>query len=132
MTASALHEEKAVVLSAGCDDFVRKPFREEIVFEKMAQYLGVRYVYASQPTTAQTQAPVELTFKAFAVMPSAWTAQLYQAADSVDNERIFHLLEQIPAASAPMAQAIADLVNNFRCDLIIDLIEQLAETPHNS
>ena len=132
LTASALHEEKAIVLSAGCDDFVRKPFREDLVFEKMAHHLGVRYVYAPPSTTAQTQTPVELTSKALAMMPSAWTAQLYQAAVSVDNERIFHLLEQIPAASAPMAQTIADLVNNFRCDRIIDLIEQIAKISHNS
>ena len=133
LTASALHEEKAVVLSAGCDDFVRKPCRQEILFEKMAQHLGVRYVYASQPATAQKAhvSAFELTPKDLAGMPSAWTAQLYQAADSVDNERIFHLLEQIPAASAPIAQALADLVNNFRCDRIIDIIEQ-AETHSGS
>ena len=127
LTASGLHEEKAIVLSAGCDDFVRKPFREEIVFEKMAQHLGLRYVYASQSATAQTFPAFELTSKALAMMPSTWTAQLFQAADSVDNERIFHLLEQIPAASAPLAQALAHLVDNFRCDQIIDLIEQLGE-----
>ncbi|MFM2315507.1 MAG: hypothetical protein RLZZ04_4785 [Cyanobacteriota bacterium] len=45
LTASTLEEEKAVVLSAGCDDFVRKPFREEVIFAKMSQYLGVGYLY---------------------------------------------------------------------------------------
>ena len=45
ITASALEEERAVVLSIDCDDFVRKPFPESIIFEKMAQHLGVRYLY---------------------------------------------------------------------------------------
>lgn len=45
LTASAFEEERHLVLSAGCDDFVRKPFREQVIFEKMAQYLGVRYIY---------------------------------------------------------------------------------------
>ncbi|MBM0745589.1 response regulator (plasmid) [Phormidium sp. CLA17] len=37
ITASVLDEERAIVLAAGCDDFVRKPVWEDIVFEKIAQ-----------------------------------------------------------------------------------------------
>ena len=33
------------MLSVGCDDFVSKPFQKDIIFEKMAQCLGVRYLY---------------------------------------------------------------------------------------
>ena len=33
LTASVLEEERAVVLSAGCDDFLRKPFKENDIFE---------------------------------------------------------------------------------------------------
>ena len=28
LTASALEEEKTIILSSGCDDFVRKPFQQ--------------------------------------------------------------------------------------------------------
>jgi len=127
LTASTLEEERAVILSAGCDDFVRKPFREEILFEKMAQYLGVEYIYAdAEPSTAQNYPahPIELTPQDLAVMPAEWVRELYQAADSVDNERILQLIEQIPASSATLAQALADWVKNFRCDRIINLIEK--------
>ena len=43
LTASAFEEQQANVFAAGCDDFVRKPFREQVIFEKLAQYLGVEY-----------------------------------------------------------------------------------------
>ncbi|MCP2730041.1 ATP-binding response regulator, partial [Limnofasciculus baicalensis] len=45
LTASAFEEERIHILSAGCDDFMRKPFREEILWEKIAGLLGVRYIY---------------------------------------------------------------------------------------
>jgi len=45
LTASAFEEERVTILSAGCDDFVSKPFRKEVILNKMAQYLGVRYTY---------------------------------------------------------------------------------------
>jgi two-component system sensor histidine kinase/response regulator len=48
LTASAFEEQRLAILEAGCDDFLRKPFREEQLFEKIAHYIGVRYIYESQ------------------------------------------------------------------------------------
>ncbi|MBE9129575.1 response regulator, partial [Coleofasciculus sp. LEGE 07081] len=131
LTASAFEEERSIVLSAGCDDFVRKPFREGVIFEKMAQYLGVRYVcedreqplVVSRQPHARTQGG-ELNTLSLLVMPAGWVDELYRAADAIDNEQMFQLIEQIPAEHTPLAHALTDLVNNFRCDRIIDLIEE--------
>ena len=137
LTASAFEEERHLVLSAGCNDFVRKPFREQIIFEKMSQYLGVRYIY-EEPTPSERRQEVSLARGAegahrdasfilqpssFQIMPSEWIDKLYQAADSVDDEEILRLLEQIPPTHAPLSKSIANLVNNFRYDRLIDLIE---------
>jgi signal transduction histidine kinase/CheY-like chemotaxis protein len=46
LTASVFEEERITVLAAGCDDFVRKPVADTLIFEKMAQHLGVQYCYA--------------------------------------------------------------------------------------
>jgi CheY-like chemotaxis protein len=48
LTASVFKEDKEKVLEAGCDDFIGKPFHEEEIFDKMAQYLEVRYIYEEQ------------------------------------------------------------------------------------
>jgi len=137
LTASAFEEERHLVLAAGCDDFVRKPFREEVIFEKMAQYLGVRYLYEELALLENTEqftsgesgegekqnSSFILQPSSFQAMPLEWVEQLYQAADSVDDEEIFRLIEQIPPTHAPLAKAIADLIENFRYDRLIDLIE---------
>ncbi|MBE9184078.1 PAS domain S-box protein [Microcoleus sp. LEGE 07076] len=137
LTASAFDEERSVILSAGCDDFVAKPFREEVILEKMAKYLGVRYVYdrAASPSSdavapgdvgapETASLPFTLNASLFEGMPAQWVDELYDAADAVDNERIFELLLSVPAISPGFSRAIADLANNFRCDRIIDLIEE--------
>jgi CheY-like chemotaxis protein len=46
LTASAFDEQREAILKAGCDDFIRKPFQEEILFAKIAEHLGVRYIYS--------------------------------------------------------------------------------------
>ncbi len=128
LTASTLEEERAVVLSAGCDDFVRKPFREEVIFDKMAQYLGLRYVYEQlAPVSGQSQSVSEkLTKEALAVMPPEWLAQLHQAAAKINAQLIGELIAQIPEEHQPLAQALWEKVNNFDFDRIMNLAQQAA------
>jgi signal transduction histidine kinase/CheY-like chemotaxis protein len=126
LTASAFEEERSVILSAGCDDFVRKPLREEVLLDRIATYLGVHYVYEdlSQPTAPQPQEKIEaLTSEALAVMPARWRKELHLAAKACNDEEILTLLEQIPESHAKLKSKLADLVSKFRLDVIIDLTQ---------
>jgi CheY-like chemotaxis protein len=126
LTASAFEEQRTMILSAGCDDFVRKPFREEVLLEKIATYLGVRYIYEdlSQPTSEKLGKKVEeLTPEALAVMPKEWRSQLYLAAKGCNDEEILTLIEQIPEPHTALKPILIDLVNNFRFDIIIDVTQ---------
>ncbi|MGL5794105.1 MAG: ATP-binding response regulator, partial [Waterburya sp.] len=128
LTASTFEEEKAVILSTGCDDFVRKPFREAVLFHKMAQYLGVSYIYADnvQSTSINSHDAAEfiLNSNSLQVMPSEWLTQLEQAALILDNEAIALLLSQIPDEHTLLAQVLKNKVDNFDFDEIVNLIQQ--------
>lgn len=126
LTASALEEDRAIILSAGCDDFMRKPFQASVLFEKLAKHLGVRYIYEpvadNSPQLKSNQE--ELTIDSLAVMSEQWVEQLYQAALSAHAKLIFELVKQIPEQNQGLVSAVTDLVNNFRFDQIIDLIQK--------
>lgn len=51
-TASAFEEERQEVLALGCDDFIRKPFNQNEILEKLAEHLGVSYLYKNQALPA--------------------------------------------------------------------------------
>ena len=123
LTAYAFEANRAIVLSAGCDDFISKPFREDIVFEKIAHHLGVRYLYeGQQPTSFQSEDKVEqLTASALAIMPTEWQKKLHTAAASCHDKELLQLIEQIPEHYTTLKIALADLVDNFRLDLIMEL-----------
>lgn len=126
ITASVFDEARAVVISAGCDDFVRKPFRESVLLEKIAQHLGVRYVYEDLPPPTLPQAgetTVQLAPEDLVVMSSEWLAQLYQEARNCNEEEVLALIEQIPESHTALRLALAELVNNFRFDSIIELTQ---------
>ena len=45
LTASAFEEDRDSVIEAGCDDFLRKPFKESEIFERLHRYLDVEFIY---------------------------------------------------------------------------------------
>ncbi|MEE3717010.1 7TM diverse intracellular signaling domain-containing protein [Tumidithrix elongata RA019] len=55
LTASAFEEKRSLVLAAGCDDYVRKPVQQETVFAKIAEHLGVRYLYADSSSSLERE-----------------------------------------------------------------------------
>ncbi|OKH40059.1 hypothetical protein NIES2119_03675 [[Phormidium ambiguum] IAM M-71] len=127
LTASAFEEEQSNIFSSGCDDLVRKPFQESELFAKMAQYLGVRYIYAdaNQPNSLNLKPTKKLQAEDLKVMPMEWIAQLNQAALCVNDDLILQLVKQIPQTEAALADSITNLVHNFRLDLILELTESI-------
>jgi PAS domain S-box-containing protein len=128
LTGSAFEEERAYALSIGCDDFLRKPFRAEIIFEKMAEYLGVRYRYGeaqenpSIGSTPTVQAPA-LTSQDLSVMSPEWIAQFHQAATRVNSRLLMDAISEIPASHNRLAEALTHLVNHCRFEEIVALTQ---------
>ncbi len=123
LTASAFDEKRSLILSAGCDDFVRKPFQDAEIFEKMATYLGVRYLYSQPPTTAFTSASattLALTIESLTTMPTGWISQLHAAAMQADEGLILSLIEQIPKSQAALRQVLGDLINKLQFEQVIE------------
>lgn len=128
LTASILEEEQAIVLGAGCDDFMRKPFREEAIWEKMAQYLGVRYVYEENDELGMINdekitSSFMLQPSSLQVMPAQWVDQLHHAATQLDAEQILTLIAQIPEKHTSLAKALQQKVNDFDFDQILNLTQ---------
>ena len=138
LTANAFEEDRQLALNVGCDDFVRKPFQESEIFEKMAQYLGVRYRY-QEPVLLNDEGimmNVELgknseihhlsaslgSLKdALDQMPDEWIAKMHTAALCAREKEIGTLIEQISPENAALAEVLAKKVKDFRLDQIIDL-----------
>lgn len=126
LTASTLEEERAIVISAGCNDFVRKPFRAETIFEKLTEHLGVCYIYEERdiaPTLALVNAE-KLTSSSLTIMSTDWLNSLHLAAIELDTNRVLILISQIPQGQNSVTAALQKMVNNFDFDQIMQLTEQ--------
>ena len=126
LTASVLEEEKAIVLSAGCDDFVRKPFKEQTIFETLSKHLGVKYLYEElEFQDGDNLAAQPLTSDSFRVMPQSWLVRLSNAVLEADSEITMALIQEIPDSEVSLATKLTQLVRQFQFETISDLIDPL-------
>jgi len=129
LTASILDQDQVAVRAAGCDDFVRKPVRASLIFEKITEYLGVRFIYdepgvSAAPESAPDAGPV-LTPKALARLPEQWVMTLRQAADEINVTMVKNVTEQIRAQDNVLAEALDELTDNYRFDQLQALLQQV-------
>ncbi len=129
LTASSFEEEQAVALNAGCDDYLRKPFRDTELFELMSKHIGVRFVYEEEKKSKieNQESKIEevLTLAALAALPVEWVTDLKQGAEDVDVELLFSVIKQIRGRDAALAGALTRLVEDFEYDEILAVIQQI-------
>ncbi|HEY9653464.1 MAG TPA: ATP-binding protein [Coleofasciculaceae cyanobacterium] len=126
VTANAFEEEQSAVLAVGCDDFICKPFQEQVIFETLSQHLGVQYIYEETADNCLSQdrhLSMSQITEMLATMPLEWVQQLHEAAIRLNAKLVFNVLDKIPQEHIPLAKALTVLVNDFRFDLIVELTQ---------
>jgi len=127
LTASAFQEQQSAILTAGCDDFLPKPFREEMLFEKMAKHLGLRYLYQEDSLSTHDIHPPQpkiINPKELSIMSKQWLTKLHKAALAINDREVTQLLQEIPETHGELKDNLLKLVDNFRMDIIIELTRE--------
>ncbi|MCT7985532.1 PAS domain S-box protein [Laspinema sp. A4] len=130
LTASAFEENRSLILSAGCDEFLRKPCRQEVLLETFAQHLGVRYRYEdSESAIEDNEDSWDSNFvpdsSALQGMPLTWISGLHHAALAADSEALEELIQEIPESLAAIAHCFQNWTDNFRFDKITKLTQEI-------
>jgi len=131
LTASAFKEDRGRMLTEGCDDVVRKPFRQAEILDILSKHLGVRFLYEEEAALATTR-PEEvqdaLTLSALATLPPRWIADLEQAAVRADLNRILALIGEMRAQHGELANALRALASDFEYKRILSWIHRRKDT----
>jgi PAS domain S-box-containing protein len=135
LTASAFAEDREKIFSAGCDDFVRKPFRENELFEMLAKHLGVRFIYEEVESAWTPQEPkhpgpedsdAELV-RRLAALPREWLVNLQEATTLGELRLILDHIDRIGEHDTELARALAALARDFEHERILLLLGMAGE-----
>jgi CheY-like chemotaxis protein len=128
LTATAFDEDREQILLDGCDDFVRKPFHKNEIFDKLIKYLNVQFLYGEEPaqTTEADQSDTAILsegIETLAIQSPEWINELRQASQRADIYRIMELIGQIREQDPDLANVLADFTERYEYQKILNLIQ---------
>ena len=129
ITASVFEQDRQSISVSGCNDWISKPFKEEVLLQKIKEHLGVEYVYQEPDSSyilPQIISSVSSELRTQILMlPRPLIQKLNSAATQCSDDLVLQLIDQIPGEFLDLSQVIKEWVLNFRFDLIIDLTHQI-------
>jgi two-component system sensor histidine kinase ChiS len=123
LTASAFAQQREEVMAAGLDDFLRKPYRREEIFDCMARHLGVRYLYKEASGTPPAVPVGAVTSEALATLSEQLREELANAVVRLDAGPIREVIGRISEQDAQLGAALANCANRLAYTQILNALE---------
>jgi signal transduction histidine kinase/DNA-binding NarL/FixJ family response regulator len=123
LTAHALEEERREILEAGCDDFIRKPYRDTEIFEALAKHLGVRFLYADEQAQAAATEDNELDVAQLKKLPLDLIEALREAAVLLDEQHCLKVAGMISDHNHELGERLRCMVENLQYREMLSVLD---------
>jgi len=121
VTAAGFSNDRVEALDAGMDDYVRKPYRPNEIFECMSRQLGVRYRRKAAPVT-EYFTPV-LRPEDLAALPRELLAALREALLALDVERIWAAIRRASQENGATGSVLAYYAERYAYTAMLNAID---------
>lgn len=126
VTASTTDQNRREILAAGADDFLGKPLREAVLFEKIRTLLGVEYDYYDEGSGAPGMLREPLTrgisSEVVAGFPKDLVEHLHEATINADFDLIMKLIDRVDGIDSHVAQEMRNMADGFDYQGLLDLL----------
>jgi PAS domain S-box-containing protein len=124
LTASAMHEDRALVMESGVDDFLSKPCQEDELLQKMRSHLNLEYLYDDAETSREDSR--SLTPASIHALPAKLIEHLRLAIRNGEKGRLDEFIQQAGIWDASVSRALQDLADRYEYDALTRLLEGAA------
>ena len=129
VTAHALEEERNAIMAVGCDDFIRKPYKDADIYDALTKHLGVRFICEEEGSFSAAGEP--LNPAALFSLPDDLLNALEQALISIDSDAVSRVIEEIRPHNPSVADALATVANDLQYGRILRLLEAVHGDKNN-
>lgn len=139
ITALAFEEDRNAALTAGCDDYIRKPFQVAELCDTLANHLAVTFVVDESVTPSGKSdqqigadgKPSDTLVHLLAEVSPQWQNVMYHAAVLGNFQEMEELIEEIRPQHSILAERLYALVDSFQFEHITKVLEHARETRAN-
>ncbi|HWR39808.1 MAG TPA: ATP-binding protein [Patescibacteria group bacterium] len=122
LSASVLPEEETQAREYGVSHYLRKPFREAEIFQVIADFLPLEYVYGltvgdSLPSTPAGPEVGEEN------VPPEWADAMEDAVTKAQFEQMLELLDQLGTKQPQTAERLRAMVQRYEYDQLLNLLK---------
>ncbi len=128
LTAHALEEERIEILEAGCDHFIRKPYRDAEIFDALTTQLGVRFLYEEEKARDAVAETSESDEEQLKKIPPDLIENLQEAAVLLDEGRCLETLDPIGEHNHELGERLRGMVKDMQYKKILAILENVLGT----
>jgi CheY-like chemotaxis protein len=122
LTAHALEEERLEILAAGCDDLIRKPYRDEEIFSALEKHLGVRFLREDQQAIAEEKVR-KLDASDLANVPMVLIRELAEAVELLEPHGCFGVIRRISDIHQELGERLHGMVVNVQYQELLAVLD---------
>lgn len=124
LTASVFNEQRSQVIEAGMDDFIRKPYRVEEIYNCLEKHLKVKFVY-TEIDAEKSEPIVSVDRKLLAAIPGELLSELQSAIVSLDENKIMLTICEIERIDSLQGKILNEYASQLDYDTILRLLQQV-------
>ena len=123
LTAHALEEERIEILEAGCDDFIRKPYRDTEIFDSLTKQLGIQFQYVEEETPFEMEQDNDLDKKQLKKIPLKLIEDLREAVVLLDDHLCLKAAGMISDHNHELGVSLRCMVEDLKYKEILEALD---------
>lgn len=121
VTASAFKEQREEMLASGMDDFIRKPYRPQEIFDCLTKHLGVKFTYTSK--SLESDNATKVPHLSCSNIPEDLRNKLFDSLLIGNAKQLSELIESINQYNPKLGRIIMPYISGFNYKPLINAIE---------
>jgi two-component system, chemotaxis family, sensor kinase Cph1 len=126
LTASAFDENRNEMLKAGMDDYIRKPFKIQEIFDVLQTFLHVQYVYCDDKVKAEVKIG-KVTTESLACIPKNLIRRMHESALKADLDMLLEIIGETAQLSPELSISLREMAKKYRYGELIKLFQERVE-----
>ena len=136
VTASVFEDDFNRIMDAGCDSYIRKPFKEQEILDVIREFTGVEYVYKEEKVSKERKTIPALSSSSptknsladnLAILPGRLRSRMALAAITLESDVLLDCIAELDDELPGLAATLNGMVERYAFQEIGELLQMEKE-----